>query len=97
MRRLFVAGNWKMNTTMASAQALASEVAAEVARSQPNVDVAVCPPFPYLIPVGISLANSPVMAWASSIASSASRCFHRRNLFRDARRCWLPVGCDRPQ
>ncbi len=61
MRRLFVAGNWKMNTTMASAQALASEVAAEVARSQPNVDVAVCPPFPYLIPVGISLANSPVM------------------------------------
>ena len=61
MRRLFVAGNWKMNTTMASAQALASEVAAEVTRSQPNVDVAVCPPFPYLISVGSSLANSPVM------------------------------------
>ena len=61
MRRLFVAGNWKMNTTVASAQALASEVAAAVKGSQPNVDVAICPPFPYLIPVGHTLANSPVM------------------------------------
>ena len=61
MRRLFVAGNWKMNTTLASAQALAGEVAAEVARTNPAVDVAVCPPFPYLLPVRDTLANSPVM------------------------------------
>ena len=61
MRRLFVAGNWKMNTTLASAQALASEVAAEVTRTNPAVDVAVCPPFPYLLPVRESLANSSVM------------------------------------
>ena len=61
MRRLFVAGNWKMNTTLASAQSLAGEVAAEVARTKPEVDVAVCPPFPYLLPVRESLANSPVM------------------------------------
>ncbi len=61
MRRLFVAGNWKMNTTLASAQSLAGEVAAEVARTKPGVDVAVCPPFPYLLPVRQSLADSPVM------------------------------------
>ena len=61
MRRLFVAGNWKMNTTLASAQSLAGEVATEVARTNPEVDVAVCPPFPYLLPVRESLANSPVM------------------------------------
>ncbi len=61
MRRLFVAGNWKMNTTASSAQALASEVAAAVKSSQPDVDVAICPPFPYLIPVGHSIADSPVM------------------------------------
>ncbi len=61
MRRLFVAGNWKMNTTLASAQLLASEVAEEVVRIKPEVDVAVCPPFPYLLPVRQSLVNSPVM------------------------------------
>ena len=61
MRRLFVAGNWKMNTTLASAQALAGEIAAEVVRTHPEVDVAVSPPFPYLLPVRQALINSPVM------------------------------------
>jgi triosephosphate isomerase len=61
MRRLFVAGNWKMNTTLASAKTLAGEVVAEVVQTNPAVDVAVCPPFPYLIPVREFLANSPVM------------------------------------
>ncbi len=61
MRRLFVAGNWKMNTTLTSAQTLAGEIVAEVARTKPAVDVAVCPPFSYLLPVRDILANSPVM------------------------------------
>lgn len=61
MRRLFVAGNWKMNTTLAAARSLAAEVAQDVARNSPQVDVAVCPPFPYLLPVRDALANSPVM------------------------------------
>jgi len=61
MRRLFVAGNWKMNTTLAAAQSLASEVSRDVAQTNPPVDVAVCPPFPYLLPVRDALANSPVM------------------------------------
>ena len=61
MRRLFVAGNWKMNTTLASAQALAGEIAEEVVRTNPDVDVAVSPPFPYLLPVRQALINSPVM------------------------------------
>jgi triosephosphate isomerase len=60
MRRKFVAGNWKMNTTLASAQSLAREVAGAVAASHPAVDVAVCPPFPFLWPVQQILAGSPV-------------------------------------
>ncbi|MFO1045476.1 MAG: triose-phosphate isomerase [Planctomycetaceae bacterium] len=60
MRRKFVAGNWKLNTTLASAQSLAREVASAVAASNPSVDVAVCPPFPYLYPVKQVLAGSPV-------------------------------------
>lgn len=61
MRRKFVAGNWKMNTTFQSAQSLAREVASAVAASSPAVDVAVCPPAPFLWPVKQILAGSPVL------------------------------------
>jgi triosephosphate isomerase (TIM) len=60
MRRKFVAGNWKMNTTLQSAKALAIEVASAVSATRPAVDVAVCPPFPFLVPVQQALAGSPV-------------------------------------
>ncbi len=45
MRRKLVAGNWKMNTTRASAQALVDAI---VAMPSATCDVAVFPPFPYL-------------------------------------------------
>jgi triosephosphate isomerase len=51
MRRLLVAGNWKMNTTRASAVALARAVVEGTAESTARVDVLVSPPFPYLLPV----------------------------------------------
>ncbi|OQB87195.1 MAG: Bifunctional PGK [Planctomycetes bacterium ADurb.Bin126] len=41
-RKLFIAGNWKMNTTRSGAIELARAVAVEVG-SQDQVDVAVCP------------------------------------------------------
>jgi len=66
MRRLYVAGNWKMNTTLATARSLASEVASEVGRSAPPVDVAVCPPFPYLLAIRDTIANSPVILGAQN-------------------------------
>lgn len=47
MRRLFIAGNWKMFTTGATAQQLAAAVVRGVGTDS-RVSVAVCPPFPYL-------------------------------------------------
>ena len=46
MRKKFIAGNWKMYTTAASARALAEAVARGVTDNA--VTVAVCPPFPWL-------------------------------------------------
>ncbi|TGD78255.1 triose-phosphate isomerase [Hymenobacter wooponensis] len=50
MRKNIVAGNWKMNTTLQDGQALISEIVNmvqdEVTGS--NVEVVVCPPFPFL-------------------------------------------------
>ncbi len=46
MRRPFIAGNWKMNTSRSEAQALAREIALSVGHK--HCDVAVCVPFPHL-------------------------------------------------
>jgi len=54
MRRLFVAGNWKMNLLTKSAVDLAGALAREVPANLPNVQVAVCPPFPCLAAIGKS-------------------------------------------
>jgi len=56
-RKKLVAGNWKMNTTLAEAKALAAAVAAGPVGS---ADVAVCVPFPWLLPVAEVLRGSTV-------------------------------------
>src|SRR6185503_20342966 len=57
MRRKFVAGNWKMNTTKASAV----ELARAVGRGAPDgVELGVAPPFVYIDAVGQALAGSRV-------------------------------------
>merc|ERR1719353_2769337 len=58
-RTPLIAGNWKMNTVLDEAKSLAKEVA-DAAAKAPNVDVAVCVPFPFLVPVGEVLAGTGV-------------------------------------
>jgi triosephosphate isomerase len=59
MRRKFIAGNWKMNTSRAEGVALASAVAAKVGPTS-GVEVAVCPPAVYLEAVGQAIKSSAV-------------------------------------
>ena len=66
MRRKFVAGNWKMNTTLASAQSLAQELAAAVPADRTQVDVLVAPPYPYLWAVHQALAGSAIQLGAQN-------------------------------
>jgi triosephosphate isomerase (TIM) len=58
-RKLFIAANWKMNTSSASAAALAGELVKSMG-TQEKVDVAVCPPFVYLPGVAKALAGSRI-------------------------------------
>jgi len=74
MRRLYVAGNWKMNTTRQAGTELASAIAAKVPSDSP-VDVLVAPPFPYLVPVKESLAGSGVMLGAQNAYYESSGAF----------------------
>ena len=66
MRRKFVAGNWKMCTTAATAQQLAAAVVKGLG-AEDRVSVAVCPPFPYLIPVAEALRGSVVALGAQNM------------------------------
>jgi triosephosphate isomerase len=68
MRRKFIAGNWKTNTTRAEGVALAAEIAAKVGASS-AVDVAVCPPSLYLEAIGPAIKNS-------AVGLGAQNCYH---------------------
>lgn len=71
MRKPMMAGNWKMNKTVAEAVALAQAIQAEVANVE-TVDRVLCPPFVCLPAVQNALANSSIavgaqnMHWAES-------------------------------
>ena len=65
-RKKLIAGNWKMNTTLAEAKALAADVAQDVG-ANPAADVAVCPPFPWLLPVAEALKGSAVALGAQDV------------------------------
>lgn len=75
MRRFLVAGNWKMNTTRAAGVSLARELAAVAAQPEAGVEVLVCPPFPYLLPVGEALVGSAVKLGAQDVYFEAPGAF----------------------
>ncbi len=55
-RRKLIAGNWKMNGSLAANQSLVQELLAGI--GQPACDVVVCPPMAYLDQVRQLLAGS---------------------------------------
>ncbi|HET8521889.1 MAG TPA: triose-phosphate isomerase [Thermomicrobiales bacterium] len=62
-RMPLVVGNWKMNTNQEEAVALASAIASG---APSGVDLAVCPPFPWLVPVAAAVAGSAVTVGAQN-------------------------------
>lgn len=74
MRRPLIAGNWKMNLDRGGAVALARGIAAE-AGSYPKVDLLVCPPSVYLVPVGEALGEAKVALGAQNMYHEANGAF----------------------
>jgi triosephosphate isomerase len=73
-RTLFVVGNWKMNTTLQSAQSLAGDVVKGLGNLS-GVEVGVCPPAPYLLPVAEKLRGSPVVLGGQNASSEKPGAF----------------------
>jgi triosephosphate isomerase len=73
-RRPFIAGNWKMNLTRDQCRALAQQVVAGAGRFD-QVDIAVCPPFPYLDCVRQVLRDTPVGLAAQNMSDQPDGAF----------------------
>ncbi len=69
-RRPIVAGNWKMNTTVAEGTALARDIVSRLGEPDP-VDVALCPPFTGLTTVRDAIAGSPLLLGAQNMNANA--------------------------
>ena len=70
MRTAVVAGNWKMNTTLAEASALARAVA-EGVHGITGVSTVICPPSVSLVPVSMALNRTKVFIGAQDVSSNA--------------------------
>ncbi len=66
MRIPFVAGNWKMNTSLAEAEQLIRELIPLVADLK-DVYIAVCPPFPYLSGIVQRVQSSSIEVGAQNM------------------------------
>ncbi len=68
MRRLLIAGNWKMNLNLAQARELVKQIVARLsAEAAAGADVVVCPPAVYLLPVAEAARNSLVQVGAQDL------------------------------
>jgi triosephosphate isomerase len=65
MRRKIIAGNWKMNKTVSEALALIAEIKPKVTAE--GAEVAVCPPYTALFPVGEALKGGPIRLGAQDV------------------------------
>lgn len=65
-RKLYVAGNWKMNLNGAEAKALAEALVKEIGDVD-AIDLAVCPPAVYLASVAEAVAGSKIAVGAQNV------------------------------
>lgn len=72
MRRLLVAGNWKMNGSAEFAAQLLQDVTAQL---NDRCDMAVFPPFPYIAQVAEQLKGTPVQVGAQNVATEDQGAF----------------------
>lgn len=71
---MFVAGNWKMNLDRRGAVALAGALASAI-KPRADVEVAVFPPFPWIVPVRDIVANAHIAVGAQHCHTERSGAF----------------------
>ena len=72
MRRTLVAGNWKMNGSLASIKSLLDGIKSGLAESAVNCDVAVCAPSIYIPAVAEQIKGSAIKLGAQNVCDQDS-------------------------
>ena len=89
MRKYLVAGNWKMHgDTEANATLVAGVIAGQP--DSDNVEMLVCPPFPYLAAIAAQVAGSRLLLGAQTVSEHDKGAFTGEvapGMLRD-------IGCD---
>ena len=75
MRKKIVAGNWKMNTTVAEGVELAKAIVAKIEEVPAGVSLVVAPPFTHLTCVAKVIEGSPVALSAQNCADEPKGAF----------------------
>ena len=75
MRKKIVAGNWKMNTTVAEGLALAKGIVEKVEEVPADVTLVVAPPFTHLTTVAQVLEGTPIQLSAQNCADEPKGAF----------------------
>ena len=88
-RKLFIAGNWKMNLSAEQSNSLALELARSISTDCP-LDVAVCPPLVYLGSVKSALNGSAISLGAQDVYWEANGAFTGQT----STAMLLDVGCN---
>ena len=73
-RKLIIAGNWKMNKTVAEALALVNDLKRELANVK-EVDIVVCPPFTALSEVSKAILDSNLRIGAQNMSENGYGAF----------------------
>jgi len=73
-RKLIIAGNWKMNKTVAEAVALVNGLKLEVGKIK-DVDMVVCPPFTALSEVSKAILDSNIRLGAQNMSENGFGAF----------------------
>lgn len=72
MRKPILIANWKMNGSLHSNQALLVRILAKLRPLRKTIDMAICPPFPYLFQVRDMLGYTGLSLGAQNASSAAS-------------------------
>ena len=93
MRRILVAGNWKMNLLQSQGTALSQVLAGKY--SACAIEILVCPAFPYLCSVGATTRGSAVQVGAQNLYFAAQGAFTGEtsaDMLKDVGCGWVLVG-----
>ena len=72
MRKMIVAGNWKMNTDINEAKSLAQDLKEQLKNYNGDKEIIVAPPYTNMSEVGSIIAGSPIRLSSQNCASEAS-------------------------